>query len=76
MNLWPRASDLGGPVKLIGADPDLNGGPPTGRANQTLGIENGYDYAFVPGTGHMLQIEKPDDCARLTLAFLQECRLV
>jgi len=76
MNLWPRANDFGGPVKLIGADPDLKGGPPTGRANQALGIENGYDYAFVPGTGHMLQIEKPDDCARLTLAFLQECGLV
>jgi len=75
MNLWPRASDFGGPVKLIGADPDLKGGPPTGRANQALGTENGYDYAFVPGTGHMLQLEKPDECVRLTLGFLNECGL-
>ena len=75
MNLWPRASDFGGPVKLIGADPDLKGGSPTGRANQALGTENGYDYGFVPGTGHMLQIEKPDECARLTLTFLGECGL-
>jgi pimeloyl-ACP methyl ester carboxylesterase len=75
MNLWPRATDFRGPVKLIGADPDLNGGPPTGRANQALGTENGYDYSFVPGTGHMLQVENPDACARLTLAFLQECGL-
>ncbi len=75
MNLWPRAKDFGGAVKLIGADPDLRGGPPTGRANQALGHENGYDYSFVPGTGHMLQLEKPDACARLTLAFLQECGL-
>lgn len=72
MNLWPRASDFGGPVKLIGADPDLRGGPPTGRANQAFGTENGYDYAFVAGAGHMLQLEKPDACARLTLAFLKE----
>jgi pimeloyl-ACP methyl ester carboxylesterase len=75
MNLWPRASDFRGPVKLIGADPDLKGGPPTGRANRSLGTENGYDYSYVPGTGHMLQIEKPDECARLTLAFLGECGL-
>ncbi len=75
LNLWPRASDFAGPVKLIGADPDLKGGPPTGRANQALGTENGYDYGFVPGTGHMLQIENPDACARQTLEFLQACGL-
>ena len=75
MNLWPRAKDFAGPVKLIGADPDLKSGPPTGRANQALGHENGYDYSFVPGTGHMLQLEKPDACARLTAAFLEECGL-
>lgn len=75
LNLWPRATDFRGPVKLIGADPDMKGGPPTGRANQALGTENGYDYSFVPNTGHMLQIENPDECARLTLAFLAECQL-
>jgi pimeloyl-ACP methyl ester carboxylesterase len=75
LNLWPKATDFRGPVKLIGADPDLKGGPPTGRANQALGIENGYDYSFVPGTGHLLQVENPDECARQTLAFLGECGL-
>jgi pimeloyl-ACP methyl ester carboxylesterase len=75
MNLWPRAKDFAGPVKLIGADPDLKGGPPTGRANQALGTENGYDYSFVSGTGHMLQIEKPEACVELTLAFLKKCGL-
>jgi pimeloyl-ACP methyl ester carboxylesterase len=75
MNLWPRATAFRGPVKLIGADPDLKGGPPTGRANQALGTENGYDYSFVPGTGHLLQVEKPEECARQTLAFLGECGL-
>jgi pimeloyl-ACP methyl ester carboxylesterase len=75
LNLWPRASDFAGPVKLIGADPNLKEGPPTGRANQALGVENGYDYCFVPGTGHMLQIEKPTECAAETMAFLGKCGL-
>ena len=56
LNLWPRASEFGGPVKLIGCDPNLKGGPATGPANQALGIEGGYDYSFVEGTGHLLQI--------------------
>jgi pimeloyl-ACP methyl ester carboxylesterase len=75
MNLWPKATDFRGAVKLIGADPGLEGGSPTGRANQALGTENGYDYSFVPGAGHLLQVENPDECARQTLAFLGECGL-
>jgi len=73
LNLWPRASEFGGPVKLIGCDPNLKGGPATGPANQALGIEGGYDYSFVEGTGHLLQIEKPQECIRLTLDFLAGC---
>lgn len=75
LNLWPRASDFRGPVKLIGADPDLRGGPPTGRANRALGSENGYDYGFIPGAGHMLHLENPDACVRMAMAFLKECGL-
>ena len=70
MNLWPMARDFGGPVKLIGCDPDMKGAPATGAANAALGSEGGYDYSFVEGTGHLLQIEKPEECLRLTLEFL------
>lgn len=70
LNLWPKASEFGGPVTLIGCDPNFKGAPATGPANQALGTEGGYDYAFVPQTGHLLQIEKPEECIALTLAFL------
>jgi pimeloyl-ACP methyl ester carboxylesterase len=73
LNLWPRASDFGGPVKLIGADP--SGGPATGPANKALAAEGGYNYSVIPGTGHLLQIEKPQEAARLTVDFLKECGL-
>ncbi len=75
LNLWPPASKFGGPVKLIGADPNLKSGPPTGVANQALGTEGGYDYSFVAGAAHMLQIEKPEECVRLTLEFLAKHKL-
>jgi pimeloyl-ACP methyl ester carboxylesterase len=75
LDLWPQASEFGGPVKLIGCDPDFKGAPATGPANRALGIEGQYDYSFVQGTGHLLQIEKPDECIRLTLEFLGKHRL-
>jgi pimeloyl-ACP methyl ester carboxylesterase len=70
LNLWPRADAFAGPVKLIGADPNRKGAPATAPANQALGIEGGYDFSIVEGTGHLLQIENPDECIRLTLEFL------
>jgi pimeloyl-ACP methyl ester carboxylesterase len=70
LDLWPKASEFGGPVKLVGCDPNFKGAPATGPANQALGNEGGYDYSFVEGTGHLLQIEKPDECIKLTFEFL------
>ena len=43
------------------------------QANQALAAEQGYDYDFVSGTGHLLQIEKPSECVRLVEAFLGKC---
>ena len=34
------------------------------------GFDGGYDYSFVEGTGHLLQVEKPLECALLTIEFL------
>jgi pimeloyl-ACP methyl ester carboxylesterase len=70
LNLWPTAKEFGGPVKLLGADPAAKGAPATAAANQALGIEGGYDYTCVEGTGHLLQIEKPDECFRISMEFL------
>lgn len=72
LNLWPQAREFGGPVKLIGGDPNIKGASPTAAANQALAREGGYDFSFVAGTGHLLQIENPQECVRITLDFL--CR--
>jgi pimeloyl-ACP methyl ester carboxylesterase len=76
LDLWPRASEFGGPVKLIGCDPNIKAAAATGPANHVLGTEGGYDYSFVEGTGHLLQVEKPQECARLTVEFLTRHGLV
>jgi pimeloyl-ACP methyl ester carboxylesterase len=70
MDLWPNASQYRCPVKLIGADPELKGQPPTGLANQALAREEGYAYEAVAGTGHLLQVEKPEACRLAMTSFL------
>jgi pimeloyl-ACP methyl ester carboxylesterase len=72
LDLWPKASDYGGPVKLIGADPDLKGNVPTGLANQALAREGGYVYESIPQTGHLLQVERPEECRNAMLSYLRE----
>jgi pimeloyl-ACP methyl ester carboxylesterase len=72
LNLWPNADEFGGPVALIGSDPERTGPPPTGAANRALADEGGYWYRGIADTGHLLQIEKPKQCRAAMLAFLSE----
>ena len=75
LNLWPTASQYGGPVMLVGCDPGMQGAPATGLANRALGTENGYDYKCVENTGHLQQVERPDVCADLLIDFIGRHRL-
>jgi len=70
LNLWPTAAEMGVPTKLIGADPEGRGGPPTGPANCALAKEGSYDYIGMEGVGHLLQIEKPEACREALCAFI------
>jgi pimeloyl-ACP methyl ester carboxylesterase len=70
LNLWPPASAYGGPVKLICADPEAPGAPAPAFANRALAEEGRYLYEAIPGTGHLLQIQKPEECRRSMLALL------
>jgi pimeloyl-ACP methyl ester carboxylesterase len=71
LNLWPASSAYGGPVKLIAADPEAPGAPAPAFANRALAEEGGYVYETIPGTGHLLQIQKPEACRRALLEFLE-----
>jgi len=39
---------------------------------EALAQELGYAYEAIPGTGHLLQIQKPEECRRAMLTFLDE----
>lgn len=71
LDLWPPIDAYGGPVKLIGADPNMRGTPPTAHANRSLHEEFGYPYVAIEEAGHMLQIEKPEACRKAVLSFLK-----
>lgn len=76
LDLWPEADAFGGPTMLIGADPEMKGAPPTGRANRALHEENGITYEAIPGTGHLLQLEKPEACRTAMHRFFKESGIV
>lgn len=74
-DLWPRRTDVPGPVLLLGADPGRARPSPTALSNRALAHHGGFDYAAIPGTGHLLQLEAPDSCAEAALVFLRRCGL-
>jgi len=72
MNLWPPSDAFGAPVKLTAADPEAKGAPAPAFANRALAEDFGYAYEAVAGTGHLLQIQQPEQCRRSMLEFLAE----
>jgi pimeloyl-ACP methyl ester carboxylesterase len=71
LDLWPPVAVFAGPVKLIGADPNRERADATALSNQALGREGLYDYAAIPGTGHLMQLEQPQACADAVTEFLE-----
>jgi pimeloyl-ACP methyl ester carboxylesterase len=72
LDLWPSASLFGAPTKMIGADPTMDKNVPTAKANRALAEEQGYVYESIPTTGHLNQIERPEECRAAMVSFLKE----
>jgi len=72
LDLCPRLGELKGPVKFITSDPDDPNARAPGLVNRALHEEFGHPYEAVPGTTHMVQLEKPADCAAIVTAFLDD----
>ncbi len=56
------------PAKIIGADPTH---PHAYLPDLDQQLASSMDYDFIPETTHLLQLEKPEDCAGLAREFLK-----
>ena len=62
MTTWSLLDRLHSPSLFLLADPDLPGATPACSIARLAAKEFGLAYATVPGTSHLLQVEKPDLC--------------
>ena len=76
LHLTHRLDELPLPVKLICADPDQADAQAPAKVGRSLHTLYGCPYEAITDTSHMLLIEKPGECARSLLAFLEEQKLV
>jgi pimeloyl-ACP methyl ester carboxylesterase len=76
LHIWPDASDFGGPVKIIAADPTVEQPGLPAQTCKMLSETNGFNYVYIPNTGHMLQIEKPEATYQAMMSFLASCGLL
>ena len=61
------------PTKIIGADPTL---PYSYLPTFDVGDVTRVDYDFIPETTHLLQLEKPEECAAAVREFLERHALL
>lgn len=71
LHLTHRFTELPLPVKLICADPDQADAQGPAKVGRSLHDLYGCAYEAIPDTSHMLMIEKPAECARALMAFLE-----
>jgi pimeloyl-ACP methyl ester carboxylesterase len=69
-SLWVQLGEVKAPIKIIGADPNLEGAGPPALISQAVAAETAVDYEAIPETTHFLQIEQPEACVRAMETFL------
>ncbi len=72
LDLTSRLGELSGPMLFLCADPDRPGARGPALVNRAVHERFGHPYLAPPGATHMLQLEQPEHCARLTLDFLKK----
>jgi pimeloyl-ACP methyl ester carboxylesterase len=76
LDLCGRLGGLSGNYKFICSDPEEEGSLSPGHVNRIMYAQYGHPYEVIPGTSHLLQVEKPAECAAALLAFLEECKFI
>jgi pimeloyl-ACP methyl ester carboxylesterase len=69
-SLWVKLGHVKAPVKLIGADPNIEGPSVPGLLSKAVAEETPVEYEAIPDTTHFLQMEQPEACVRAMETFL------
>jgi len=69
-SLWVKLGEVKAAVKIIGADPNVEGAGPPALISKAVAEEIPIDYEAIPDTSHFLQIEQPEACVRAMETFL------
>ena len=73
LDLCGNLGELTGKYKFICSDPEEEDALSPGHVNRAMQAQYGHPYEVIPGTSHLLQVEKPVECAAVLLAFLEDC---
>ena len=68
--IWRKAGPPARPLLIVGADRKPDDAPATAHCCEAFCEAFGIDHAFVPDTGHLMQLEEPERCFALVEGFL------
>jgi len=74
MGTWPLLPRIKSRHLFLLADPELPGATPACSIALQAAAEFGLNAAAVPGTSHMLQVERPDVCAAAIRQFFAKAK--
>ena len=72
LEIWRQPNPAGRPLLIVGSDPAPEDAPKTATCCKLFCEAFGIEYAFVPDTSHLLQLEEPEQCFALFDAFLAD----
>ena len=70
LDLCPRLGEIAGPFAFISSDPDAPGALAPGKVGRAMKEDHGIAWTPIPGTSHLLQIERPEACRAALETFL------
>ena len=76
LDIWRQPDPSGRPLLIIGADPESGDASKTASCCRLFCETFDIDYAFVPDTSHLLQLEEPEQCFDLFDRYLADNGIV
>ena len=70
--IWRKPCPPARPLLIVGSDPGTEDAAKTAPCCKLFCETFGIDYAFVPDTSHLLQLEEPEQCFALFDGFLAD----